>query len=175
MSESKEEIFLKNLNQNLGIAHKVCRIYFNDEEARKDALQEMIYQLWRSFDSFEGKSKFSTWMYSVCINTALKYIKTITEKRKMEVLPQEHIHVPESDQISDQSSQNHDHEESIAALYNAISTLSSLNKAIVLLYLEGMTYEEIASITGITKSNVSVRLVRIRRELESKLKNDKNF
>lgn len=171
MSGSKEEIFLKNLNQNLGIAHKACRVYFNDEEVRKDAMQEMIYQLWRSFDSFEGKSKFSTWMYRVCINTAIKYKKTITKKRKMEVLSQDHIQI--SAQISDQPSENH--EEAITALYHAISTLSSLNKAIVLLYLEGMTYEETASIVGITKSNVSVRLVRIRRELESKLNNSKNF
>jgi len=171
MSDSKEEVFLKNLNQNLGIAHKICRVYFDDDEVRKDALQEMVYQLWRSFDSFEGKSKFSTWMYRVCINTAIKQRKTVSNKKKMEVLSQDHVQV--SAQIPDQSSVNR--EEKINALYNAILTLSSLNKAIVLLYLEGMTYEEIASITGITKSNVSVRLVRIKRELETKLKNDKNF
>lgn len=171
MSDNKEEIFLKNLNQNLGIAHKACRVYFHDEEVRKDAMQEMIYQLWRSFNRFEGKSKFSTWMYRVCINTAITYKKTVTKRKNMEVLSQEDMQVPAP--VSDQSSQNN--KEAIEALYNAISTLSNLNKAIVLLYLEGMTYEEIASITGITKSNVSVRLVRIRRELESKLKNDKNF
>lgn len=172
MSDNKEEIFLKHLNQNLGIAHKVCRVYFDDdEEIRKDVMQEMVYQLWRSFDNFEGKAKFSTWMYSVCINTAIKYKKTILKRKKMEVLSQEHIEIPVH--LPDPPSQKH--EEAITALYNAISTLSSLNKAIVLLYLEGMTYKEIASVTGITKSNVSVRLVRIKRELESKLNNDKNF
>ncbi|GAA4299637.1 sigma-70 family RNA polymerase sigma factor [Compostibacter hankyongensis] len=171
MSGNKEAVFLKQLNQNLGIAYKACRVYFHDEEVRKDAMQEMIYQLWRSFDSYGGKSKFSTWMYSVCINTAIKYKKTIAGKEKVETLSRDHLEV--STHVPDQPVQ--DREEAVNALYKAISTLSSLNKAIVLLYLEEMTYEEIAAIVGISKSNVSVRLVRIKRALEVKLKNDKNL
>lgn len=166
MFDKTENTFLQLLNQNLGIAHKVCRTYFQDDEVRQDVMQEMMYQLWRSFDRFEGKSKFSTWMYKVCINTALTYRTAMVKRSNTEFLSEYH------EQISDQS-QTEDTEEPLKALHHAISTLSKLNKAIVLLYLEDITYEEIASIVGISKSNVSVRLVRIKRELETKLKEQK--
>lgn len=156
-----DDTFIQQVNQNLGIAHKVCRIYFLDDDDRQDALQEMMYQLWRSFPQFSGKSKFSTWMYSVCLNTALTYRRKNNASRA-ESLSEIHL------QIADQSVAEND--ASTKSLLAAIATLSPLNKAIVLLYLEDMRYDDIAAITGITKSNVSVRLVRIKKELESKLK-----
>lgn len=153
--------FLEVINQNIGIAHKVCRIYFQDTDEREDVLQEMMYQLWRSYKQFDGHSKFSTWMYSVCLNTALTY-KRKTIKHRAEPLSESHH------QIADQHGGVN--QEDISLLFDAIGTLSSLNKAIIFLYLENMSYEEIASITGLTKSNVSVRLVRIKKELEIRLK-----
>lgn len=158
---SVDNTFIQLINQNLGIAHKVGRIYFPDADDREDALQEMMYQLWRSYSRFDGRSKFSTWMYRVCLNTALTYRKKVN-KEKTETLSVTHH------QIAEQPSINQ--EESIALLFDAIATLSHLNKAIILLYLENMSYEEIATITGLSKSNVSVRLVRIKKELETQLK-----
>lgn len=148
---------LELINANLGIAHKVCRIYFRDADDREDAMQEMMYQLWRSYDKFDGRSKFSTWMYSVCLNTALTY------KRKNKVnesLTDKHDLV---DEVSTK-------EEETERLAQAISTLSPINKAIMLLYLEEMSYEEIAEITGLTKSNVSVRIMRAKQQLKDKIK-----
>jgi RNA polymerase sigma factor (sigma-70 family) len=161
MPDHLDDSFIQHLNQNLGIAHKVCRIYFTDADEREDVLQEMMYQLWQSYPRFDGRSKFSTWMYRVCLNTALTYRRKV-KREKTESLSLVHH------QIADQPSGNE--EEAIRLLFDAIATLSPVNKAIVLLYLENMSYEEIAVITGLTKSNVSVRLVRIKKDLEIKLK-----
>jgi RNA polymerase sigma factor (sigma-70 family) len=156
-----DTIFVQALNQNLGIAHRVCNVYLFDEDDRKDLLQEMMYQLWKSYPHFNGRSKFSTWMYRVCINTALTYKKK-TNRERIEPLSVKH------DQIVDDSA--NDQDESIKLLFDAIATLSQLNRAIVLLYMDEMSYDEIAAITGLSKSNVSVRLVRIKKELETQLK-----
>lgn len=161
MRIQEESDFLSLINQNLGIAHKVCRIYFREEEIYKDALQEMMYQLWRSFDSFQRDSKFSTWMYRVCLNTAITYKKK-EQRHTRNDLEATHFQIADSD-LGDKDLM-------INELYQAIGTLSALNKAIILLYLEEMSYEEIAGITGLSKSNISVKLVRIKRELESILK-----
>ena len=150
---------LELINANLGIAHKVCNIYFRDRADREDALQEMMYQLWRSYDRFDGRSKFSTWMYSVCLNTALTYRRKNSNKN--ESLSEAH----------DQAEEVSSNDEEIELLMKAVKTLSPVNKAIMFLYLDKLSYEEIASITGLTKSNVSVRIVRIKKELEDKLKN----
>jgi RNA polymerase sigma factor (sigma-70 family) len=151
--------FLALINANIGIAHKVCNIYFRDNDDREDVVQEMMYQLWRSHKNFDGRSKFSTWMYSVCLNTALTYRKKL---KKSESLSTVHNQIPASPASNK--------EEVTEMLSQAISTLSEVNKAIMLLYLEDMSYDEIAEITGLTRSNVSVRIVRAKKELEGKLK-----
>jgi len=172
MADPLKDSFIQQINQNLGIAHKVTRLYFVDADDREDVLQEMMYQLWRSHTRFDGHSKFSTWMYSVCLNTALTY-KRKEKKQKNESLSHSHH------QIASPTSENKD--EAIELLFEAIAKLPSVNKAIVLLHLEKMTYGEIAGITGLSKSNVSVRLVRIKKELEIEMrkkiksKEDVNF
>lgn len=162
MTENPEEAFIQMTNQNLGIVHRICGVYFSDDDEKKDVIQEMMYQLWKSYPGFNGRSKFSTWMYRVCLNTAMTYSIKQRRAKKDPLAPSHH-------QIPDEAPGSN--EESIQELYLAISSLSPLNKAIVLLYLEDLGYEEIAHITGLSKSNVSVRLVRIKRELEAKLKN----
>jgi RNA polymerase sigma-70 factor (ECF subfamily) len=161
MAGRLDNIFLEYINGNVGIAHKVLSVYFQDSHEREDALQEMMYQLWRSYPSFDGRSKFSTWMYKVCLNTALT-IKRRDKREKNESLSLMH------QQIAAEVTENKD--EAISLLVDAIATLSPLNKALVLLYLESLSYEEIASVAGISRSNVSVRLVRIKKELETRLK-----
>jgi len=162
MSTSQlDTTFIKVINQNLNIAHKVARIYFEDADEREDVKQEMMYQLWRSYPSFDGRSKFSTWMYRVCLNTALTFWRKNKKEMKERLMPGHH-------QIPDDISQDQDG--TITLLLEAITQLSSVNKAIVLLYLEDMSYEEIASVMGLSRSNVSVRLVRIKKELEVQLR-----
>jgi RNA polymerase sigma factor (sigma-70 family) len=161
MKDSLNDAFIQQINQNLGIAHKICRIYFIDADDRDDVLQEMMYQLYKSYTSFNERSKFSTWMYSVCLNTALTYRRK-DRTRKHEVLTTAHEQIA-APIVSDKA-------EAINSLYKAVSTLPPLSRAIVLLYLEDMSYDEIAEITGLSKANVGVRLVRIKRSLEVEIK-----
>ena len=152
MDAAVDQAFIEQLNQHLGIAHKVCGIYFTDAEEKQDVVQEMLYQLWRSYPGFDGRSKFSTWMYSVCLNTALTYRRK-ERRHKNQPLSLHHHQIPD-EHVSHQ-------EENLQLLHEAIAILSPLNKAIVLLYLEDLRYEEISEITGLTKRYVSLRLVGI--------------
>ena len=153
--------FIQLINQNLGIAHKISRVYFTGADEREDVLQEMMYQLWRSYKSFDGRSKFSTWMYSVCLNTAMTYRRKAT-KQKLESISTIHHQIANSD--------SENKKVMINLLLDTIATLPPLNKAIMLLYLDDMSYDEISTITGLTKSNVGVRIVRIKKDLETALK-----
>ncbi|WP_295794790.1 RNA polymerase sigma factor [Mucilaginibacter sp.] len=164
MQRITEDKFVEDINQNIGIIHKICNIYFIDADDRKDACQEILYQLWRSHPGFRGGSKFSTWMYKVALNTAITYSK----KGSREV-PTD-MQTGNWEQLSAGNEQQHVNER-MALLYAAINTLSVADKAITLLYLEDNSYDEIAEITGLTKTNVSVRLVRIKKALKEKLKN----
>lgn len=164
MQATSEDKFTGEINANLGIIHKICNIYFISEQDRQDAQQEILYQLWKSYPSFKGDAKFSTWMYKVALNTAIIYLKKRKRHQSDDLLPG-HI-----DQIAE-SNEQPGPDEKMQMLYTAINTLSEIDKAITLLHLENNSYEEISSITGITKMNVSVRLVRIRKTLKEKLKN----
>jgi RNA polymerase sigma-70 factor (ECF subfamily) len=158
-----ETKFLDNINDNLGIIYKVCNIYTDSKsEEREDLFQEILYQLWKSYPHFKGFSKFSTWMYRVALNTAMMHSQH--KKHKLEITDLELSH----EQIED-SVEQFNKDEEIQQLYKAIATLSKIDKAIILLFLEEHSYEEIASLTGITKSNVSVKLVRIKQALKEKM------
>ena len=158
-----EDKFLDDINRNIGIIHKICNIYFNVPDDRQDAAQEILYQLWRSYPAFKGNAKFSTWMYKVALNTAITYAKRSRREPRKEIIPEHYNQLAE---INEQNNTN----EKMAFLYGAINQLSEMDKAITLLYLEDNSYDEIASITGLTKSNVSVRLVRIKNNLREQLK-----
>jgi RNA polymerase sigma-70 factor (ECF subfamily) len=157
MEDRLEDIFIEQINQNIGIAHKVCNIYFNDLEERADVLQEMLYQLWKGYSNFREQSKFSTWMYTVCFNTAITYFKKNKRSRDTAANYNQYSLVSELDD---------DYEEKLLLLHKLIEDLSALNKSIILLYMEGVKYEEISAITGLSKTNVSVRLVRIKNQLK---------
>src|SRR5690349_10706367 len=101
MAKDIDSAFLNIVNQNLGIAHKIARVYFDDPASREDAIQEMMYQLWRSFPSFDHRSKFSTWMYRVCLNTALTHFAKA--KRSSSIPLTLHHH-----NIPDATSDDHD-------------------------------------------------------------------
>ena len=158
-----ETKFLDNINANLGIIYKVCNIYTDSKsEEREDLFQEILYQLWKSYPHFKGFSKFSTWMYRVALNTAMMHSQH--KKHKLEITDLELSH----EQIEESVDQFNKDEE-IQQLYKAIATLTKIDKAIILLFLEEHSYEEIATLTGLTKSNVSVRLVRIKSSLKEKM------
>jgi RNA polymerase sigma-70 factor (ECF subfamily) len=160
MDAERETAFLTAVNQNIRIVHQVCRAYFyRDTAEREDVFQDIMYQLWRSYPGFKGESKLSTWIYKVALNTAITHIRRNTRSPRKSELNES---IVRESRVTDHVSRK----EKLDLLYEAISTLTPLDKAIILLHLEEQTYDEIASITGLTKTNVSVRLVRIKRALK---------
>lgn len=152
--------FADLLEQNVGIIHKVSRLYTNNPVDKEDLFQDICFQLWRSYGSYREEAQLSTWMYRVAINTAVSQIR----KRKNIVVPVEKFQEQQDD------NDNSEKEEQVQLLYKAISLLNNIDKAIIMLWLEEKKYEEIAGILGISKSNVSVKLFRIRQSLAEIMK-----
>jgi RNA polymerase sigma-70 factor (ECF subfamily) len=159
-SRDLEKEFMDQIISNEGIIQKICNIYTHLPEERQDLKQEIIYQLWRSFISFKGKSKFQTWMYRVALNTAIYF-----NKKKFPLTTDlTNVEVEKDDSWNEL-------EEQLRKLYLAIRTLNQLDRAITFLYLEKHSYEQIGEITGISTKNVSVRIVRIKKQLRQIIKN----
>jgi len=117
-----------------------------------------VYQLWRAYESYEGRSKFSSWMYQVAINTAISNLRKRKRKAPTQRLSEVAFQIREK-------LPSIDYREEKQFLYQAISHLSAIEKAVVILYLEEHSYEEIAEIMGISKTLVGVKLNRIKKKL----------
>jgi RNA polymerase sigma-70 factor (ECF subfamily) len=156
MSDKTKEYFVDMVFRHIPIIYKICEMYADPSE-KEDLQQEIIYQLWKSFPSFKGNAKLQTWMYRVALNTALLGLRA--KKIKFTEISENEINLPcERFNEDDKNIQ-------IKQLYRHISKLNDLDKAIIFLYLEQCTYEEISEITGMHIKNISVRLVRIREKL----------
>lgn len=151
--------FLDTIQQHQGILHKLCRLYRDSREDREDLFQEMIYQLWKSYSSFEGHARISTWIYRIALNTALADFRRkkprITYTDQLPELPAG-THTGATDQQEQ--------------LFAALKQLSDAEKAIIALYLEDMSYQEIADIIGIDENYVGVKLNRIKSKIKNILK-----
>lgn len=153
--------FIQTIKDNEGIIYKITRVYTNNKEAQKDLYQEIVYQLWKSYDSFKGKSKISTWIYRIALNTSIAHLNR--EKRNV---PSVSLNFDLMNRADEKDSIL---EERLQLLYAHISKLSVIEKGLILLYLEGKNYDEIASITGFTNSNVGTRLGRIKQKLKTNI------
>ncbi|QHV94785.1 RNA polymerase sigma factor [Spirosoma endbachense] len=154
-----ESDFIQTVNAHAGIIQNVCRLYGKDEEDRKDLYQEIVLQLWRAFPSFRGEAKASTWMYRVALNTAISLFRRQSRQIAPVPLDQELLNL-------DQRVVSPDGDQQMQQFYHAIDQLSLIEKAIVFLYLDDNSYEEIARIAGISQSNVGVKLNRIKGKLK---------
>lgn len=161
-NERLKDIFVNKLSENNGIIHKVCNIYCNNLEEKKDMMQEITLQLWKSFPNFREKSKFSTWMYRIALNTAITNIRKSKKSPIFEALSEKQDILIEKEDIPY-------FDDDINRLYKAISKLNEIEKGIILLYLEKKTYIEIGGITGLSEKNISVKIVRIKSKLKQLL------
>lgn len=146
--------FTRLVNENKGTIYTVCYMFSKDTDEVNDLFQEILVNLWRGFGSFEGKSDIKTWFYRVALNTCI----SIDRKKK-------HNPVPLKMDINLYEDNDADTRQ-VRMLYDRISKLGPFDRAIVLLWLEGMSYDEIGMIVGISAKNVSVKLVRIKEELK---------
>lgn len=149
------ERFQALLREHGGIIGKIARAYTRDVEARRDLEQEIATQMWRAYGSYdERRAKFSTWMYRIALNTAISHLR---RARTFEPLDKHDVAIPPPD-------------DRIEAMYASIRALEPLKRALVLLYLEDRSYQEIAEVLGMSEANVAVRLNRIKAELRTQLK-----
>jgi len=156
-----EAQFLEAVKNSQGIIYKLVGLYANDAEERKDLYQEVLLQAWRSWSSFRGEAKFSTWLYRICLNTIL------TQKRKVNRI--EYVESMEPVEHLATDSTNHKKEE-IDRLRRAIRTLSETDRAIISMHLDGYENGEIADVLGITINHVAVKLHRCKQQLANLLK-----
>jgi RNA polymerase sigma-70 factor (ECF subfamily) len=158
-----EKEFIELLNNNRALIFKVCNLYCDDGEIRKDLFQEIVLQLWKSFPGFKNESAKSTWVYRVALNTSISNFRKESKKPPRHTFDVADLEIPDMpDAINDR--------ENISMLNSAIKNLTEIEKATILLYLDEKTYEEISDIMGISISNVGVRLNRIKNKLSEIIK-----
>ncbi len=158
METTEEKKFISLINEHQGLIHKICIMYENDVDIRNDLFQEIVFQLWKSFSSFRGEAKITTWMYRIALNTAISGFRKQTRNVRTEDLKELHYNI--SDQWAD------DRDEDLQRLQGAIRQLTEIERAMIMMALEEVPYEEIAETIGITQNNVRVRMNRIREKLK---------
>ncbi|WP_029906904.1 RNA polymerase sigma factor [Prevotella sp. 10(H)] len=158
---NKEE-FLDILENNIGIIIKISGAYAQIKQDREDLINDIIFELWKSYTSFQGNSKISTWIYRVTLNISMNYKRKNIKKPVFSSLNE----LKQNDISIWLQTGQYDFSE-LEILYNCIDKLNEMNKAIILLYLDGNSYDEISEITGITKTNVGTRINRIKEEIRN--------
>ena len=161
MSVERHELYLDILEKHKGIVFKVARSYCSNEFDREDLVQEILAQIWRSLDSYNDAFKVSTWMYRVALNVA------ISVYRKDKSAAYKHTEI-EDRLLTYDMVQESENEQNLSALYAFINELNDIDKAVLLMYLEGENQAEIAANLNITISNVSTKINRIKQKLKLK-------
>lgn len=143
-----QQEFLEKIECHKGMIFKVSKMYVDHQEDREDLYQEIVFQLWKSYQKFEGKSQFSTWLYRVSINTALTFLNK--EKKKTD-----NASLTENIDVQDENSD--EKETQFEFFYKAVHELNPVEKALIFLFLEGQSHKEIATNLGITEVNARVK------------------
>ena len=162
MKESKKSQFLATIDTHKKIIYKVVNSYCNNKEGRKDLEQEIIIQLWNSFDKYNAEYKFSTWMYRIALNVAISFYR----KEKKWLVRNDFYDEQLIYSITDENEYDTEFDHNIKLLQEFINKLNELNKALMLLYLEEKPYDEIAEILGISKTNVATKISRLKLKLK---------
>ena len=154
----KEQEFSRMVREHKSTIYTVCYMFSNDEDEVSDLFQETLINLWKGFESFRHESKLSTWIYRVAMNTC---ISADRKKRR------QGSKVPLSMNINLYDDEDHETKQ-VRQLHERIQRLDLIDRALVMMWLEGMSYEEIAEVVGISVKNVGVKLVRIKEKLKQK-------
>lgn len=168
MEQQKTINFLNIIELNKGILYKVTSAYCRNKEDRKDLIQEIILQLWKSCDSYNANFKYSTWIYRISLNVAISFYRKENSRRRIssslsiDIFDFADIEIP------------NEQESNLTQLNQIISKLNDLDKAIMLLYLEEKSYKEISEIIGITETNVATKINRIKNKLKTEFNQIKN-
>lgn len=160
-----KEDFLNLIQENKGIIFKICNSYCPNKGDREDLAQEIIYHLWKSGQSFNSDHKFSTWMYRVALNVAISFYRKERKSGPVISMSEYLLDVEDKDDGHNQTEKN------INLLQQFINELRELDRALMILYLENKSYNEISEILGITETNVATKINRIKEKLKQKFLN----
>jgi RNA polymerase sigma factor (sigma-70 family) len=149
-----QERFQTLVDEHKKIVYKICNSYCRNRDDREDLAQEIVVQLWQSFSSFDEGRRFSTWMYRIALNVAISFYRRESTRTRYVISSEEHL-LEAPDETEDQS-------EDIRLLYQFIERLDPMDKALILLYLDENSYQEIADVLGITETNVATKINRLK-------------
>lgn len=155
MATDAKQRFGDLLERHRGIVFKVAHTYAFDPHDRADLAQDIAAQLWRAYPGYDHQRPFSTWMYRIALNVAISHVRADSHRRKHAVPLDESLH-----DAADGS--DHEADQQVRALYRVIARLDPLNRALLLLYLEERSSAEIADVLGITESNVTTKINRLK-------------
>jgi RNA polymerase sigma factor (sigma-70 family) len=157
-----QERFQTVVDQHKKILYKVCNSYCRNRDDRDDLAQEIIIQLWRSFGNFDERYRFSTWMYRIALNVAISFYRRENRRTRYVISDEEHL-LEATDETKNQP-------EEIRLLYEFIEGLDALNKALILLYLDGNNYQDIAEVLGISETNVATKISRLKSKMRQEFR-----
>jgi RNA polymerase sigma-70 factor (ECF subfamily) len=146
-----------------GIIIKICRAYTDTEEDFQDYYQEVCLQIWRSRQRFREDAQWSTFVYRIALNVCLTFLRKKTPTRRAHSIDDSLFGFVINDAFQD---------EKVKVLYEAIKKLKEVDRALILLYLEGHKYDEIADISGTNSNNVGVKILRIKKQLKRIIENE---
>jgi len=162
IDEKLNDEFLEIVEENKKLIYKVSHMYCDSTIDKKDLFQEIVANLWKAYPGFKGNAKVSTWIYKVSINTAITWLRDYLRNKN---------HIEYSNYIPNITDDS-GFDELLEQLYSAIGHLSKIDKAIILLQLDGCTYDNISEIVGLTKTNVATKINRIKQKLRNQLSNN---
>ena len=154
-----EKEFLEKIEKHKGVIFKISKMYMDHFDDQKDLFQEITFQVWKAYPSFEGKSQFSTWLYKVALNTAIVFLKSEKKRNFIKNDEVDKFKIAADDYDDDQ-------EMKLAKMYKAIQQLNEIDKALIFYYLQDYSGKEIAENMGITEVNARVKLNRAKEKLK---------
>jgi RNA polymerase sigma-70 factor (ECF subfamily) len=160
MTADTRQAFGELLQQHRGIVFKVANSYARDAEDRADLAQEIAAQLWRAWPGYDPARTFSTWMYRIALNVAISFLRSDGHRRRHAVPLDEVVH-----DLADDNATDHDADGQLHVLHRFIATLEPLNRALLLLYLDERSTREMAEVLGISESNVTTKISRLKQRI----------
>jgi len=161
------------VNANKDNIYRICRYYVRQEDEQKDVYQEILIHIWNNLKTFEGKSKISTWIYRIAVNTCLGYVKSAKRRTKL---------IEPSNEGTEEKLHNHPAEETtpgldreLQLLEESITQLPPVERSLMSLYLEDLSTFEISEILGISEANTRVKIHRIKKTLKEMMEKEHGY
>jgi RNA polymerase sigma factor (sigma-70 family) len=163
VAPDQREAFTRLLDQHAGIIRKVAATYTGSQADRLDLMQEISLQLWKAYPRYSPERPFSTWMYRIALNVGISFLRSATRPHRQTLS----LEATELDVADETATPEND--ERVAELQRVIAGLEPLNRALLLLYLDDRSYREIASILGITETNVATKISRLKERVRKEM------